>query len=77
MVKEDEDKRWKLDLNNYQYYFKLYDSHKDNRIKYPSSLKAQEDFIETEVAEDVLYKDLVAVFTPQVIALRLHTAGKK
>ena len=47
------------------------------RIKNPSSLKAQEDFIETEVAEDVLYKDLVAVFTPQVIALRLHTAGKK
>ena len=56
---------------------KEYDSHNDDRIKYPSSLKAQEDFIETEVAEDALYKDLVAVFTPQVIALRLHTAGKK
>ena len=41
------------------------------------SLKAQEEFRETEVAEDALYKDLVAVFTPQVIALRLHTAGKK
>ena len=56
---------------------KEYDIHNDDRIKYLSSLKAQEEFRETEVAEDALYKDMVAVFTPQVIALRLHTAGKK
>ena len=33
---------------------KEYDIHNDDRIKYLSSLKAQEDFRETEVAEDAL-----------------------